>query len=218
MKKLSFIFFTSLLVLSSLLFTSSASASSSEIDYDADPRDNPNLIEGVDYDIETIEVDFAEEIDGEPATEDSEFVEINPFMVVMPGPLWKTTDIKNLGTVKGGKIWDTDGKPGMTLSTTFTKNVTATVSTTYGATASALSQNLSFTIGKSYGVSSSGSYKVPTKHNGKNVKSVTLRAYSKQQKYSMKVHKRNDILYRYDYKGTTNAFKPVGVIFDYIHY
>lgn len=223
MKKVwySFSVLTSLVILLSIFSPILASAATSnEIDYYADPRENPNLIEGIDYDIETITIDNVYEINSNEVLNNEEsFSEPQSRMVVMPGPLWKTTDVTYVGEVVGKtSVWDTSGKPGITIGTTFNKSVTATVSETYGASYSALSANLNFTIGVNYGVSSSGSYTVPSKYNGKNVSQVTLKAYPKYKKYSMKVHKRNDIYFRYDYKGISYAQKPTGINFDYIFY
>lgn len=192
-----------------------ASANSFE---NVDSRQNPSLIQGVDYDVETISINDVYEIDSITNHGEND-LQIEPRMVLMPGPLWKTTNVQYVGTVIGKEsIWDTEGKPGMTIGTTYSKSITATVSNTFGASYSALSANLNFTIGKNYGVSSTGSYQVPAKYNGKKVSKVVLKAYPKYEKYSMQVHKRNDIYFRYDYKGTAYAQKPSGISFDYIFY
>lgn len=229
MKKISLI--TKLFCMSFLLgiilistATNSAKAASNEIDYSTDPRENPNLVEGVDYDIETIEFDNITELPSNEITKEVDIKNpqehtVSPAMVLMPGPLWDTRNITYIGTTIGStSVWDTEGKPGMTISTAFNKSVTSTVSATFGASYSDLSANLSFTIGKSYGVTSTGSYVVPKTYNGKTVSKVVLKAYPKYKKYSMEVYKRNDIYFRYDYKGTANAYYPTGISFDYIHY
>lgn len=188
-----------------------------EGDFINNPEDDSNLVEGIDYDIEnkTIYFDDVEDSQVVPNEDNA----ITPFMILMPGPLHKTTDVKYVGeTIGTSTLWKTSGKPGMNIGLNFTKGTNATVSVTYGASYSNLSANLNFTIGKSYSVSSTGTYKVPKTYNGKAVSRAEVTGHPIYKKYSMKVHKRNDIYFRYDYKGVAYAYKPIGIDMKYKHY
>ncbi|MFC0561556.1 hypothetical protein [Halalkalibacter alkalisediminis] len=184
-----------------------------EGEFTEDFYSDDNLIEGVDYDIvsEYIPLIDTNEDKVIDITQDSSS-EITPFHVVMPGPLWKTTDVKYVKEVTGtATLWKTSGEPGINIGLNYTRGTNATISQTYGASHSALSANLSFTIGKSYSVSSTGDYKVPSTHNGKKVAKAEVSGHPIYKQYSLKIHKRNDIYYRYDYKGSAYAYKPIGI-------
>lgn len=68
------------------------------------------------------------------------------------------------------------GQPGITLSITKTKSVNTTLSAAFGATYSAISGAVGWNVTGSTSISISGSAKVPSKHNGKSVKTMTLHA------------------------------------------
>ncbi|TDL79258.1 hypothetical protein E2R53_13850 [Peribacillus frigoritolerans] len=206
------------------------------------PVDDSNLIEGIDYDIETTTIYF-DDIDDNNTQSTIDYLNslrdtpttpvkpiltvtdqtndnlITPSMVVMPGPKHKTTDVKYIKETVGTKtLWKTSGQPGITIGLNFTKMTTATVSKTYGASFSDLSANINFTIGKTYSVSSTGTYTVPKTHKGKAVSKAEVTGHPIYKKYTMKVHEKNNILYRYDYKGIAYAYKPIGIDIQYKHY
>ncbi|WP_285765693.1 hypothetical protein [Peribacillus sp. SI8-4] len=200
-------------------------------DFVDDTEDNSHLVEGVDYDIETETIYFDDIVDydlrsnivytnnNENLQDSTNQNRVVGRALVMPGPLYKTTDNKFISETVGTKtLWKTSGQPGINIGLGFSKSTTATVSQTYGASYSNLSANLNFTIGKSYSVSSTGSYLVPKKHNGKAVSKAEVSGHPIYRKYSMKVSKRNDIYFRYDYKGVAYAYKPIGVDVKYKHY
>lgn len=198
-----------------------------EVDSIGVNEDTSELVEGIDYDIEEATVYSEESSDLEnsnfessaPLQSSSNNDRITPSMVLMPGPEYKFSGVKYIKETIGKSIlWKTSGVPGVTIGLDFTKSRNASVSTTYGASYHDISQSLSFTIGKSYSVSSSGSYKVPKSRGGKAIKRTEVTGQPIYKKYSVKVSKRNDILFRYDYKGLLYAYKPIGVHIKYKHY
>ena len=68
------------------------------------------------------------------------------------------------------------GEPGITVSIEKTKSVSTTLSATFGATHSAISAAVGWDVTGSESVSIKGSAKVPSKHNDKIVKTMTLHA------------------------------------------
>lgn len=104
------------------------------------------------------------------------------------------------------------GQPGITISITKTKTVSTTLSATFRATYKAISGAVGWNVTGSTSISISGSATVPSKHNGKAVKTMTLHAKSV---YKVK----NFDVYRYvpgyvsTKKGTGTTKKACGVSF-----
>lgn len=233
MKKYKFIFpalLTTTLISSNVIYAEESSVNSDLIE-ESDSIDMKEeaseLVEGIDYDIEEATVYSEDNSNSENSESESSIPlqssdnnnRITPLMVLMPGPEYKFANVKYIKETIGKSIlWKTSGVPGVTIGLNFTKSRSASVSTTYGASYHDISQSLSFTVGKSYSVSSSGSYKVPKSRGGKKIKRTEVTGQPIYKKYSMKVSKRNDILYRYDYKGILYAYKPIGVHIKYKHY
>lgn len=190
-------------------------------------KDDSGLVEGVDYDIETINI-YMDDLEEDIYTTPGNFgpLQLNTnnnsvgtMAVVMPGPEIKTQNFKAHGTSIGTKtLWTTSGQPGMDIGLSYSEQVTATVSNNYGASNSALSREVGFTIGKSYTVTSSGSYKIPKTHNGKTVIRAEVTGHPLYNKYSMRLFVKNNIYFRYDDKGTVYSYKPIGIHVKYKHY
>lgn len=81
------------------------------------------------------------------------------------------------------------GQPGITVSITKTKSVSTTLSATFGATYSAISGAVGWNVTGSTSISISGSAKVPSKYNGKSVKTMTLHAKPVYKVKSFDVYK-----------------------------
>lgn len=68
------------------------------------------------------------------------------------------------------------GTPGITVSITQTKSVSTTLSSNFGASNSLISSAVGWSVTGSTSISIGGSAKVPSKHNNKSVKTMTLHA------------------------------------------
>lgn len=104
------------------------------------------------------------------------------------------------------------GQPGVTVSISKSKSVSTTLSATLGATYSKISAAVGWNVTGSTSISIKGSAKVPSKHNNKNVKTMTLHA-----KAIYKVKKFDVYRYVPGYTntkiGTANTKKAYGVSF-----
>lgn len=101
------------------------------------------------------------------------------------------------------------GNSGVTLNLNCSKTIQASVSTTFGVSASDISNVVGFNVSKSYSVSYTGSYKVPS-----NVKRATLTAYPLYDKYEYGIYLKGK-LGQPDVKVKTGyALKPIGIHYE----
>lgn len=86
-------------------------------------------------------------------------------------------NVVNKGNVTGtSDLAMAIGEPGITVSIEKTKSVSTTLSATFGATYGAISAAVGWDVTGSESISIKGSAKVPSKHNNKKVKTMTLHA------------------------------------------
>lgn len=104
------------------------------------------------------------------------------------------------------------GGPGVTLGISKTKTISTTFSATFGASVKAISAAIGWNIVGSTSISVSGSAKVPARHNGKKVKSMTLHAKTIYKVKTYDVYK-NIPGYVNKKTGTGNTKKAYGVAF-----
>ncbi|MEH7452849.1 hypothetical protein [Gottfriedia acidiceleris] len=102
-------------------------------------------------------------------------------------------------------------EPGVTIGISQTKSVATTISSSYGASNSALTASLGWDVTKSESVSISGSVTVPNTVNGKKVAKLALKAYPvfKTKKYD--VLKMPWYSIYWSLEGTGTAKKAYGV-------
>lgn len=101
------------------------------------------------------------------------------------------------------------GNSGVRLNLTYSKSVEASVSTTFGVSKSDISNAVGFNVSKSYSVSYSGTYTVPS-----NVKRATLTAYPLYDKYEYGIYLKGK-LGQPDVKMKTGyALKPIGIHYE----
>lgn len=113
----------------------------------------------------------------------------------------------------GGTVWSTQGPPGLTLGLNFTKSASKQVSATFGVSAKAVSASVGFNISKTNSVTSTGSYKVPSKHNKKKVKRVSINGhyvYHTRKCYAYKMAWNSGTWKK---KGTITAKRAYGIRF-----
>lgn len=130
---------------------------------------------------------------------------------------YRCTNVKN-GSDYTGKaiIGKTSGQPGTTISLSVNKSLSATSSTSCSISDSIITAAVGFDITKSYGISHSASANVPSKVNGKKVKTMTLSAYPIYKTKNFTIQRRAKIVttvYSWKDYGTGNARKPYGIYF-----
>ena len=107
------------------------------------------------------------------------------------------------------RIKTISGNSGVELNLTYSKSVEASVSTTFGVSKSDISNEVGFNVSKSYSVSYSGTYTVPS-----NVKRATLTAYPLYDKYEYGIYLKGK-LGQPDVKMKTGyALKPIGIHYE----
>ena len=142
---------------------------------------------------------------------------------IMPlgGPTYykyQVTNVKNGSDYIGtSKIATVSGTPGMTISISKTKTVGRTYSVTAGTVSkSQINAAVGYSVSGSDSISISGSYKVPKKYNGRNVKSASLNAYViyKTKNFTVQRRKVQNVLQSpwTDY-GSGYSRKPYGISF-----
>lgn len=96
-------------------------------------------------------------------------------------------NVRSASDYTGSDIATATGGPGVTLSISKTKSVSTTVSGTFGASNSAISSAVGWSVTGSTSISIQGSDTVPKKHSGKKVKKMTLHAKTvyKVKKYDV---------------------------------
>lgn len=112
-----------------------------------------------------------------------------------------------------GAIAVASGQPGMTLAINQTKSVSTTTSAKFGASDKMISAEVGWSTTGSTAISISGSYKVPSKANGKKVKSCKLSAHAIRKRKSFIVDKMAWNSTKWVKQGTGNVGKAYGVSF-----
>lgn len=126
--------------------------------------------------------------------------------------MYKVNNIRNGNDVIGSSaIVTAIGEPGVTIGISQTKSVATTISSSYGASNSALTASLGWDVTKSESVSISGSVTVPNTVNGKKAAKLALKAYPvfKTKKYD--VLKMPWYSIYWSLEGTGTAKKAYGV-------
>ncbi|KQL36304.1 hypothetical protein AN960_16950 [Bacillus sp. FJAT-25509] len=126
--------------------------------------------------------------------------------------MYKVNNIRNGSDVTGtSAIATAIGEPGVTIGISQTKSVATTISSSYGASNSALNASIGWDVTKSTSVLITGSVKVPNTVNGKKVAKLALKAYSVYKTKKFDVHKMPWYSIYWDLEGTGTANKANGV-------
>lgn len=107
----------------------------------------------------------------------------------------------------GSVINKVAGNPGTTIGLSYSKSVSATLSGSGGVSTPVIDVTVGFRTSKSYSVSYTGSYKVESKANGKNVKIVTMSAKPIYQNHRFQTKTKAGI------SGMLIAKKPIGIYY-----
>ena len=142
---------------------------------------------------------------------------------IMPfgGPTYyryRVTNVRNGNDYTGtSKIATVSGTPGMTISISKTKTIGRTYSVTAGTVSkSQINAAVGYSVSGSDSISISGSYKVPKKYNGRNVKSASLDAYVIYKTKNFTVQRRkvqNVLQFPWTDYGSGYSRKPYGISF-----
>ncbi len=126
--------------------------------------------------------------------------------------MYKVNNIRNGSYVTGtSAIAIAIGEPGVTIGISQTKKVATTISSSFGASNSALTASLGWDVTKSESVSISGSVKVPNTVNGKKVAKLAFEAYPVYKTKKFDVHKMPWYSIYWNLEGTGTAKKAYGV-------
>ncbi|MFD4707046.1 hypothetical protein ACFWM3_19570 [Gottfriedia sp. NPDC058432] len=126
--------------------------------------------------------------------------------------MYKVNNIRNGSDVTGSSAIATAiGEPGVTIGISQTKSVATTISSSYGASNSALTASIGWDVTKSTSVLISGSVKVPNTVNGKKVAKLALKAYPVYKTKKFDFHKMPWYSIYWDLEGTGTAKKANGV-------
>ena len=101
------------------------------------------------------------------------------------------------------------GNSGMTLNLTLQKSISSSASVTFGVSNSVISHSVGFNVSKSYSVSHSGSYKVPS-----NVNRAVVTAYPLYNKYEYGIYLRGRMGQPDVRMKTGYALKPIGIHYE----
>lgn len=109
------------------------------------------------------------------------------------------------------------GGPGVVLVIKQTKSVATTVSANFGASNAALSGSIGWSVTGTTSVAISGTFKVPSKVNGKSVKSLKFTAYPVYKTKLYDVYKMPWNSFSWSKQGTGTAKKAYGVAFKKVY-
>ncbi|QYF80897.1 hypothetical protein KY492_18320 [Brevibacterium sp. PAMC21349] len=109
------------------------------------------------------------------------------------------------------------GGPGVVLNISQNKSVATTVSANFGASNAALSGALGYSVTGTTTITISGTFKVPSKVNGKSVKSLKFTAYPVYKTKLYDVYKMPWNSYSWTKQGTGTAKKAYGVSYKKVY-
>lgn len=199
----------------SCMFVSASPAYASNVqseEYDLPTYQTENLQKGVDYDIgEGFTVYF-----------DNSALNVSPDTPVpYHTQKWVVKNHLNEGTwVDYDSRLDKvlSGAPGVTLNKTYSKSWSATTNVGVGMTKSEISAQVGFSITGSLTASSGGSFTVPQRHDGKQVKRVELISYKVWERHTFDVYLDSTHFKEPVYYGNYYSDKPAGIHFEPVYY
>lgn len=125
----------------------------------------------------------------------------------------RVNNVKSLTNVNGSVFASTSGSPGMTLSLSVSESVSRSVTAKFGASNKMIETAVGFSVTGKVTVTNSTSMKVPTNHNNRNVKRMTLSARPIMQRKSFRVQSAPSAGSTWRTEGTGTASRPIGVAY-----
>ncbi|AOH54539.1 hypothetical protein ABE28_009275 [Peribacillus muralis] len=131
---------------------------------------------------------------------------------------YKVNNVRGGSDVTGSSgIATAIGEVGILLNIGQTKSVATTVSADFGASNAALSGALGYSVTGSTSITISGQYRVPSKVNGKKVKTCKMTAYPVYKTKLYDVHKMPWNAFSWTKMGTGKAKKAYGVSYKKVY-